>query len=354
MGIRIINGRYYVYYTSNGKQYTRALPATSRAEAETMAKQIQELARLNRIRVKLKNHLSFLSETKNNKLIVSALLPQKKRLKISDVLPLVESRIDLGVSAQKIFKAFIKKIPPNLLYVDEITPELALTYLESEFSKKSFKTYNNNKMALNHIFKTVLIESGLQDSPFSKIPPKKKTEIKSHRPFSEEELRKILSNCSSAWKTLVLISWYTGLARESCLRLSPEHIIYIDNREWISILRGKTKRFGRSVQIPLHPELKKYLDGIKKSGSVLPFYLQTGKEKNFNIRKFNEILNKSGVKSNQLGTADFHSLRASFISRCDAAGIPRHAVRSMVGHVSDNVTDVYSTDHKTPLLIDKI
>lgn len=35
----------------------------------------------------------------------------------------------------------------------------------------------------------------------------------------------------------------------------------------------------------------------------------------------------------------------------DAAGIPRHAVRGVVGHVSDDTTDLYSHDLQTARLI---
>jgi hypothetical protein len=35
------------------------------------------------------------------------------------------------------------------------------------------------------------------------------------------------------------------------------------------------------------------------------------------------------------------------VSRLDAAGIPRHAIRGMVGHVSDDTTDLYSHDLTT-------
>lgn len=47
----------------------------------------------------------------------------------------------------------------------------------------------------------------------------------------------------------------------------------------------------------------------------------------------------------------FVSIRKAFIRRCDAAGIRRTATRGMAGHVSDDITDIYSEDYKGALAL---
>ena len=61
-------------------------------------------------------------------------------------------------------------------------------------------------------------------------------------------------------------------------------------------------------------------------------------------RAFGEILDRLGITDNARGIVTFNSLRDSFVTRCDEAGIPRHAIRGIVGHTSDEMTDLYSHD----------
>ena len=59
---------------------------------------------------------------------------------------------------------------------------------------------------------------------------------------------------------------------------------------------------------------------------------------------FGELLDRLGIRDNDRGIVGFNSFRNSFVTRCDAAGVPRHAIRGIVGHVSDDMTDLYSHD----------
>ena len=61
-------------------------------------------------------------------------------------------------------------------------------------------------------------------------------------------------------------------------------------------------------------------------------------------RLFGSLLRKLDIRDNLHGIVVFNSFRDSFITRCDAAGVPRHAIRGIVGHTEDNTTDLYSHD----------
>ena len=69
------------------------------------------------------------------------------------------------------------------------------------------------------------------------------------------------------------------------------------------------------------------------------------------MRYIQNLFKTCKVLDTKDGKASFHSLRATFITRCEEAGIPRSAIRGMVGHVSDVTTDNYSQDKVTPRLI---
>ncbi|UKI31429.1 MAG: hypothetical protein L6W00_27215 [Lentisphaeria bacterium] len=61
----------------------------------------------------------------------------------------------------------------------------------------------------------------------------------------------------------------------------------------------------------------------------------------------------AGVLSDERGIASFGSFRKNFITRCDKIGMRRTATRGIVGQVSDEITDIYSTDYAGALVIKK-
>lgn len=263
---------------------------------------------------------------------------RQKRLAISDAISAAQKYKNLGSSCQKVFRAFCREIP--LRYMDEVTPEIAFDYLSKKCPlETSGKTYNNIKSALNCIFRLTLMESGMEESPFAVIP-NRSLSSRHQRPFSEEEFRKIYETAPEPWKTAVLIAWFTGLRQKDVFLLRWDQI----DGDLITTTPAKTARFGRSVRIPLHPQLAAALSALPRTGSRI---LGAWKYNPGNIvfrRAFGQILDQCGISDSDQGIVNFNSLRDSFVTRCDEAGIPRHAIRGLVGHVSDSQTDLYSHD----------
>ena len=52
-------------------------------------------------------------------------------------------------------------------------------------------------------------------------------------------------------------------------------------------------------------------------------------------------------KDSKEGKASFHSLRATFITRCEEHGIPRQVLQGIVGHKSPMMTELYSQDKES-------
>ena len=211
------------------------------------------------------------------------------------------------------------------------------------------KNFNNIRSALNGIFKLLLIDAGLSESPFERIHPRKTSTV-SQRPFSRDEYRRILDAASEPWRSAVQIAWYTGLREKDVFTLKWSEI----RGDVIRKLPAKTARFKREVLIPIHPALAAVLKSIPRNGDrVLGNWSYNPNYIGFR-RAFSEILTRAGIQSDERGLARFNSIRNSFISRCDAAGIPRHAIRGIVGHVSDDMTDLYSHDETSARLIQNL
>lgn len=273
---------------------------------------------------------------------------RKKRLKLSDVLETAKKYREVGDTSRKIFNAFCKNT--SYKYVDEITPEIAFDYLALKYpNSEKGKAYNNTRSSLNSIFTMILLDAGVKDSPFERIPFRRNNSDH-QRPFSEEEFIQIYTNAPEPWRSASLIAWYTGLRQKDIFLLKWEQI----KDDVITTTPAKTARFGRAVQIPLHAELLRALSDLPRVGErVLGAWSYEPKSSDFKS-VFSDLLKTLNITSNERGIVVFNSLRDSFVTRCDELGIPRHALRGIVGHVSDNQTDLYSHDLETAKEIKKL
>ncbi|WP_277200882.1 tyrosine-type recombinase/integrase [Victivallis vadensis] len=262
---------------------------------------------------------------------------RRKRYTFDEAFELYKSHVSpLPENAEKNFYRFAKWAGKR--YVDEITPELAYNYLLENYADSAGKTWNNNKNSLNAIFRRIVIPAGLPASPFANVPGKP-NKGEHQRPFSDEEFLAIFANADLLWRSAAFISYWTGFRQESCFRLGPSHI----QDDIITLMPGKTARFNRSVRIPVHPQLKAYLQQLPPSfdDTFLGFDQRKRSGGAFS-RYFGELLEKLGIHDTTEGLACFGSIRNNFIDRCRRAKLPDHAIRGMVGQTSEEMTDLYS------------
>lgn len=270
----------------------------------------------------------------------------KRRLSVADALKCAERHREVGATAKKHWMRFVRD--GGFAFLDEVTPEDALTYLE-KIAPNGGKSYNNARSALNGIFKLVLIDAGLSSSPFDLVRPVRVSSV-AQRPITRDEYERILAVAPSPWREAVQIAWFTGMREKDVFTLKWSEI----HGDLIRKLPAKTARFRREVLIPIHPRLQELLSTIPHRGErVLGAWSYKPNYVGF-ASKFGKILDEAKVERDGYSTVNFNSLRNSFISRCDAAGIPRHAVRGIVGHVSDSMTDLYSHDEASARLIQNL
>lgn len=271
---------------------------------------------------------------------------QKRRLKIADALKRAERYRVIGDTAQKHWRRFVRE--SGTVYMDEVTPEAALAYLE-RIAPDGSKSFNNARCALNGIFKLLQVDAGITSSPFELIRSRRVSSV-SQRPITPDEYRRILDVAPEPWRSAVQIAWYTGMREKDVFTLKWSEI----RGDLIRKLPAKTARFRREVLIPIHPALQAVLNILPhKSERVLGAWPYKPHYIGF-TSKFGKILDAAGIQRDGDSVVNFNSLRNSFISRCDAAGIPRHAIRGIVGHVSDQITDLYSHDETSARLIQKL
>ena len=266
---------------------------------------------------------------------------RRKRLRLADGISTAEKYRAVSDDGKKIWKRFV--LGSGVVYFDEVTPDVALNYLQERYGDPDKgKSFNNNKSALSAIFKFCMVDAGVDSNPFAVIPMRRF--VSEHqRPFTEEEFIRIYQAAAEPWKTATLIAWHTGLREESVFNLEWSRL----DGDVITVLPGKTARFGREVQIPLHPQVMKRLSELPRvDNKIFGCFKFSRKSSGFKLY-FGKLLAELGIVGTAAGIVQFNCFRNSFITRCDQLGLPRHATRGMVGQVEDDTTDLYSHDLAT-------
>ena len=270
---------------------------------------------------------------------VAAVVPvqehRPRRLKLSDALDAAAKYASVSPTAAQLWRRFAKFAKVD--YIDQITPELVHEYLRQY---ERGKTWNQNKWAIGRIIKLTRMESGVAASPVDLILSRR-NDSQHQRPISEEEFVRLYNAAPEPWATAVLIGWHTGMRQRDVASLRWCEII--DGN--IVKTPGKTSRFGRAVQIPIHPQLEEALEDLPRgSDYVLGAWWPGGRVTNASRAQFGDLLESVGIASNAEGIVNFNSLRDSLATRCDENDVPRHATRGVLGHTSDEMTDLYSHD----------
>ena len=266
---------------------------------------------------------------------------RKKRLKLADWREAAEKYRHVSIDTARIFERFVSRI--GVRYFDEVTPEAALQYLHGHYGADGKgKSFNNNKTALNAIFKFLLVDAGMTASPFAAIPNRQHT-AKHQRPFTEDEFRRIYHAAPEPWKSACVIAWYTGLREETVFNMRWSQI----RDDVLTIVPGKTARYGRAVQVPLHPAIMQRLATLPRVNDYVLGLPPNKRNNGYFTRQFGQVLDRLGIVDDDAGIVNFNCFRNSFITRCDELGLPRHATRGIVGQVSDETTDLYSRDLAT-------
>ena len=236
------------------------------------------------------------------------------------------------------FREWLKVNHPECILVGQINKPVAVEFLYNNYGEKAPKTFNNVKSALSTIWKTLQIKCDI-DNPW-KIIPNREPDSQRYRAFADGEIIKILKKSKGFWHDAVLIALYTGLRRKDITFLQREQI----KSDFIELYPSKTKRHARAVYIPIHKELKKLLKKYESQSDYLFPDMVRQYDTGVYNEAFGKILSAADIHDNKNGKASFHSLRSTFVTRCEENGIDIKVIQGIVGHNSPSMTRHYSED----------
>lgn len=181
------------------------------------------------------------------------------------------------------------------------------------------------------------------------------TDMVERRPFNAEQIRLILQKTEGTdWYGMVLMGYYTALRLGDIANMKWSSIDL--EKKIITVTPQKTRRMGKTIQIPIHDRLYQWLATlpapINKDVYLFSDLCNHRIGSNSGLStKFAKILKKAGIdrdrvkngaKSRSTSRLSFHSLRHTFASELANQGVSPEIRMKLTGHNSLKVHEGYT------------
>jgi integrase len=255
------------------------------------------------------------------------------------------------------FLAWLEEFADRAL--SEIETGHFVRYRDAVAGARTASTANHGIKVLRAIFEDARRGGFIAENPAKDCGLLKKVAGNSRRPFTLDELRRVLDAASEEWRSLVLFGLYTGQRLGDLARLSWQNLDL--NAEEIHLITGKT---GRVVRIPIASPLLAHIETLRVSDDPkAPIHPKAAALATVNgstlSRQFGELLASLGLregndsheaKEEGQGRAalrgkselSFHSLRHTATSLMKNAGISPAIVQDIIGHDSAEISTHYT------------
>jgi integrase len=153
------------------------------------------------------------------------------------------------------------------------------------------------------------------------------------KPYNQKQLNQLLSAMSERLRVLSVIALYSGLRIEEICQLKT-----VDVNEGFEIKQGKNQNSIRVV--PIHSALTDLVNRLKATspdGYLIPNLTPAGRsnKRSHNISKqFGRYKTKLGFSKEH----DFHSLRRTFATALENAGVPESTISQLMGHKKQSIS----------------
>lgn len=261
------------------------------------------------------------------------------------------------------FVFFMRRMNPDVTTLQRVTKSHAEQYIGLIRKHGQFRAYYNKEnkgLYANHtlneihsvciqVFDLLKNDSGMPENPFKDIE-KLVAESDSHEPYTLEELKLIFQHADEWLHPVFMIGLFSGLRLGDICTLKKENIIF----ERHFIIRDQRKT-GREASIPMHEVLEKYIrmlfEKYPDSEYLLPKHADLYKMFPSEIsRKTKLFLQDLGIvsmkkvdgRNRSINVKGIHSLRHTFCTIAGVAGIPEPVLRSIVGHMTPEMTKLYT------------
>ena len=357
-GTLIKRGRYWqCKIIIDGKPHYKATGTASKVEAKKMLEDFvrpflagSEVERLEAVETRLKIKEAEAAEAEDDLSNVRLNLVVDKYYSMANAKTISEHTMANYDKFLSKMLGWAKTESPDATKVKDVDKVFAERYLEWLKPKVSAGYYNCSLALFRKIWK----EFGRLSKHrcFSENPwdgyRYKTADLSVKRPLTAEAVQRVFAAAEDPdTRLLFAIGLYTGLRLGDCSELKWKDVDM--DRRVIRVTPIKTKRYGCSVVIPIHPTLYRELDAKRRTTLPGPedAYVSPENARRYKAnenKRISKVLKAADIKTMDKGRSvvSFHSLRHTFCSMAVSAGIPMDVIRQIVGHSTTKMTEHYS------------
>jgi integrase len=227
--------------------------------------------------------------------------------------------------------------------------------------KLSNRTCNVFHITMREIFDKLGNDAGIIKNPFEKIP-RLDDASENREAFTEKELKLIAEKADDFVKPIFAIGIYTALREGDICTLKWDEVDLDTN-----LLIRKMSKTNRTVKIPILDDFRNFLiEQKEKSGGseyVIPEHAEMYQKNPGGISwRFKNFLESNGIKttkklpgrSRSVSIKDVHSLRHTFCYYAGISNIPLLIVKDIVGHMSEEMTELYQRHADNKVKMEKL
>lgn len=339
---------YYLRYMVAGKRHIISLHTKSHATALQEAARIMGATRY----ADAEGHLRALIE-----------IGEQAKLRLAEAMSKSASAVPMatvweayvaskrrpasGESTMSAYKGqwerFRKWCPPTVETIAQVTPDLCERYIgHLEGLKMNPQTISKHVVVLRRVH--AILCPGMAN-PWEGLHSTGEHVATHYRRLSPNEIAALFKAATGEYRMLLQIGYFTGLRRADACLLDWSEIDLA--KGIITLVPRKTARRRRvPVVIPIVPGLRSVFEAVHKkrrTGHALPAIASKYRRDMSDVADdLAAIFEAAGVKDTKEGNASFHSLRVTWQSMADDAGVSRVVSRSVLGHASASMSDTYS------------
>lgn len=223
-------------------------------------------------------------------------------------------------------------------YISDITARDLETYIIKRLvmDKRKPATVNHEITCIKHMFNLAVEWKYIQENPFKSIKKLKEDNARICCLDDNEEQR-LLRNCPSFLRPIIITVLYTGMRINEVLTLIWENVDLQNDIITISASNTKTKK---TREIPILPEVHELLMQIEPGKGNKPVF-STRDGKHYPYTTIYDAFKRARKKS-ELDHVTIHDLRHTFASRLARKNVNMSILQEILGHSTIQMTMRYS------------
>lgn len=222
--------------------------------------------------------------------------------------------------------------------------DIRLNHLQDFFDRRtdiSSATLTHYKALFNQLYKFAMKHEIVNKNYAEFIEIKKTGKVAPHKVFTEDEIDLLWVHSNRREVKIILILIYTGFRITELLTLRRQNVMLTERY----MIGGIKTEAGRDRVIPINHKILPFItEFYNEGGEYLICKKNKGKSQAYSYHGFRYSIWKPVLKEFNLHHS-IHDTRHTAISLMDGAGVNRTALKRIVGHKNEDVTEDYT--HKT-------